>query len=117
MIFGAVVRLFPGAAPGDGDVLLAVSGGESTIAAQIWRSGSRGRSGASSTGLGSPGEILTMELLACIALEFSRTDMTEGKFAELACGRGGGASVRDFQTLRRWRIHFRRTRRSEASEC
>lgn len=75
-------RLLPGAAPGQVTVLTAVSGGgKSTIAAHMALGFARQKRRVL-YGAWEPGGNMTMELLACIALEFSRTDMTEGKFAE-----------------------------------
>jgi replicative DNA helicase len=75
-------RLIPGARPGQVTVLTAVSsGGKSTLAAHIalglGRQGRRVYYGA-----WEPGGDMTMELLACISLGISRSDVSEGLISD-----------------------------------
>jgi len=75
-------RMIPGARPGQVTVLTAASGGgKSTFAAHmalgLARQGRRVLYGA-----WEPGGDMTMEVLACLSLGFSRTDMAEGRFTQ-----------------------------------
>lgn len=73
-------RLTPGAAPGQVTVITAISGGgKSTVAAQIALGIARQRRRVL-YGAWEPGSEMTLELMACIALGWSRSDFAEGRF-------------------------------------
>jgi len=76
------MRTLPGAAPGQVTVLTSVSGGGKTTMAARIALGQVAQGRKVLYGAWEMGGPMTLEVLACMSLGWSRTDLTEGRFGE-----------------------------------